>query len=216
MFEQANALRKTQYQKATQLPRVGSNSIFIAVNPSQRPPQNQQSSLTSPSLPKMSSMSGTASASSPAANSEQVSILVRPQKGGKPVLLNVPRRVAMKVKNGTTLSFSASNDRKYVVISNKIHPPVKPDSQKPPKVAPQPSASVQQLQRSNFPTKNSNPVTKSGGLSGLLPSSVSLEPVSKSSLSVNRRRPAVSVSINRAPEPPSKTRKSGVLSSGEM
>jgi hypothetical protein len=28
------------------------------------------------------------------------------------------------VKNGTTLSFSASNDQKYVVISNKIHPPV--------------------------------------------------------------------------------------------
>ena len=32
---------------------------------------------------------------------------------------------ALKVKTGTTLSFSASNDQKYVVIDNKIHPPVK-------------------------------------------------------------------------------------------
>ena len=41
----------------------------------------------------------------------QVSILVRPHKGGKPVLLNVPRKIALKVKNGTTLSFSASSDQ---------------------------------------------------------------------------------------------------------
>ena len=60
--------------------------------------------------------------------SDQVSILVKQQNSGphtKPVLLNVPRKVALKVKTGTTLSFSASNDQKYVVIDNKIHPPVK-------------------------------------------------------------------------------------------
>ena len=42
----------------------------------------------------------------------------------KPVLLNVPRKVALKVKVGTTLSFSASNDQKYIVMDSKIHPPV--------------------------------------------------------------------------------------------
>merc|ERR1719447_2594900 len=58
---------------------------------------------------------------------DQVAILVRPQKAAansKPVLLNVPRKVALKVKVGTTLSFSASNDHKYVVMDAKIHPPV--------------------------------------------------------------------------------------------
>jgi hypothetical protein len=52
---------------------------------------------------------------------------VKPLKGAappKPVLLNVPRRVAIKVKPGTNLSFSASNDQKYVVLDSKIHPPV--------------------------------------------------------------------------------------------
>ncbi len=66
---------------------------------------------------------------------DQVSILVRLQKASansKPVLLNVPRRVALKVKVGTTLSFSASNDQKYVVMDNKIHPPVGSTSRKPP------------------------------------------------------------------------------------
>ena len=42
----------------------------------------------------------------------------------KPVLLNVPRKVALKVKVGTTLSFSASNDQKYIVMDSKIHPAV--------------------------------------------------------------------------------------------
>jgi len=48
---------------------------------------------------------------------------VKPQGGGKPVLLNVPRRIAVKVKAGTTLSFSA-NEEKYTVLSTRIHPPV--------------------------------------------------------------------------------------------
>ena len=59
-------------------------------------------------------------------------------------MLNVPQKVATKVKNGTTLSFLASSsDQKYVVISNKIHPPVKHDAPKHPnKVSSQPSLSV--------------------------------------------------------------------------
>ena len=86
-----------------------------------------------------------------------MSILVKPAKATanqKPVLLNVPRKVALKVivelfgerqfnmsriciatycysfqvKPGTTLSFSASSDQKYTVIDNKIHPPVKTNS----------------------------------------------------------------------------------------
>ena len=58
---------------------------------------------------------------------DQVSILVRQASNvnAKPVLLNVPRKVAIKVKKGTTLSFSASNDQKYVVVDNKIHPPLR-------------------------------------------------------------------------------------------
>ena len=36
----------------------------------------------------------------------------------------MPRKVALKVKVGTTLSFSASNDQKYIVMDSKIHPPV--------------------------------------------------------------------------------------------
>ena len=59
----------------------------------------------------------------------QVSILVRPATGGNAVLLNVPKAVAMKVKVGTTLSFSASSDLKYTVMDSKMHPPV---GKKPP------------------------------------------------------------------------------------
>ena len=76
---------------------------------------------------------------------DQVSILVRPSSGGNAVLLNVPRSVALKVKVGTTLSFSASNDQKYTVIDNKMHPPVgrskgpKPQGAKPASPAPRPS-----------------------------------------------------------------------------
>ena len=65
---------------------------------------------------------------------DQVSILVKPSAGGNAVLLNVPRNVALKVKVGTTLSFSASTDQKYTVIDNKLHPPV--GKHKPPASAP--------------------------------------------------------------------------------
>jgi len=106
MFEQANLLRKTVYQKATQVPRVGNNSIYIAVNPTQRmqqlqqqqQPQRTQSSTATASSQQPKSFSSPASNSNSASSSEQVSILVRPHKGGKQVLLNVPRKIALKVK----------------------------------------------------------------------------------------------------------------------
>ena len=108
MFEQANCLRKTVYQKATQVPRVGNNSIYIAVNPTQRmqqpqqqqQPQRAQSTATASSQqPKsFSSPASNANSASSSSSSDQVSILVRPHKGGKQVLLNVPRKIALKVK----------------------------------------------------------------------------------------------------------------------
>ena len=224
MFTQANALRKTIYQKATQVPRVGSNSIYIAVNPSQRPapaqpqqqlPQTKQSPLGKPAAKSLllssasssSSVAVEASSASSDSLAEQVSILVRPQKGGKPVLLNVPRKVAVKVKIGTTLSFSASNDQKYVVLSSKIHAAVGQDPPKPPKYS-----------LNAFSTGKSFIESFAGNL----PASLSLEPVSSSSssssLSVSRRRPAITDSGKSNPEPAAKARKSslGVLSTGEM
>ena len=224
MFTQANALRKTIYQKATQVPRVGSNSIYIAVNPSQRPapaqpqqqlPQTKQSPLGKPAAKSLllssasssSSVAMEASSASSDSLAEQVSILVRPQKGGKPVLLNVPRKVAVKVKIGTTLSFSASNDQKYVVLSSKIHAAVGQDPPKPPKYSLNAFSSGKSFIES---------------FAGNLPASLSLEPVSSSSssssLSVSRRRPAITDSGKSNPEPAAKARKSslGVLSTGEM
>jgi len=75
------------------------------------------------------------------------------------VLLNVPRSVAAKVKQGTTLSFSASNDQKYTVIDNKMHPPV--GKQKP---APKPAA------------KPAPPPSRPNAMPSL-PSGVSIRPV---------------------------------------
>ena len=130
VFDQANNMRKTIYQRAKQVPNVGNRPIYLAVNPSNPATGNalkQASSSASPSQKAQPSVNNSPN-TSPKLNSDQVSILVRQQNGGpqaKPVLLNVPRKVALKVKTGTTLSFSASNDQKYVVIDNKIHPPVK-------------------------------------------------------------------------------------------
>ena len=134
VFDQANSMRKTIYQRAKQVPHVGNRPIYLAVNPSNPATGNalkQQSKNASPSQ-KTSTSSTSTKAPSTNTNSDQVSILVRQQSNGphaKPVLLNVPRKVALKVKAGTTLSFSASNDQKYVVIDNKIHPPVKMSGQ---------------------------------------------------------------------------------------
>jgi len=131
LFDQATGMRKTLYQRSVQVPKIGTKQVFIAINPSpggsrpfngnvpqqQPPPQRQQQKPVhkSPGV------------------TEQVSILVRPAQGGNAVLLNVPRHVALKVKIGTTLSFSASNEQKYTVIDNKMHPPVgKSGSSRPP------------------------------------------------------------------------------------
>lgn len=114
LFHKANQARKTLYVKSVLLPKLNGKPVFLAINPlnaTQQPVQRP----AQPSQPP-ASVSG-----------DQVAILVRPQKAAansKPVLLNVPRKVAMKVKVGTTLSFSASNDHKYIVMDSKIHPPV--------------------------------------------------------------------------------------------
>ena len=109
---------------------MGNKPLFLAINPShpgivQKLMQLQPSSPTKGNKPS-SNGSKPSSSSSGKPSTDQVSILVKSAKnpGSKPVLLNVPRNVALKVKAGTTLSFSASNDQKYTVIDNKIHPPV--------------------------------------------------------------------------------------------
>ena len=154
-FDEANLLRKTVYMKATQVPRVGGKPLFLAVNPSAAAANRLNSMLpgvmaaaakkAQASINRGSISNSVASQAArrppPTTNNtqnksrqtggngptDQVSILVRPSKGPnqKPVLLNVPRRIAIKVKPGTTLSFSASNDQKYTVIDSKIHPAVK-------------------------------------------------------------------------------------------
>lgn len=119
LFHRANMAKKTLYVKSNQLPRLNGKPVFLAINPVNMSPNlpgvtitpQPQQPLPRPSQPI----------------SDQVSILVKPQKAAasaKPVLLNVPRKVALKVKVGTTLSFSASNDQKYIVMDSKIHPPV--------------------------------------------------------------------------------------------
>ena len=119
LFNKANSARKTLYVKSQQLPRLNGKPVFLAINPGaapqpliQRPPTQGHQPVARPPPPP---------------TGDQVSILVRPQNSApttKPVLLNVPRKVALKVKVGTTLSFSASNDQKYIVMDSKIHPPV--------------------------------------------------------------------------------------------
>ncbi len=152
MFDQANALRRTFYLRATKVSRVGGRRIFLAINPSsttskdsnspsnggllQAPPQVRQGRLQpqqplqqqhlgkKPQLQQPHQTSALSRRPIPQEPSDQVAILVKPQKGTKHVLLNVPRKVAVKVKPGTTLSFSASSDQKYIVVDSKIHPPV--------------------------------------------------------------------------------------------
>jgi len=110
LFDQANLMRKTLYQRSVQVPKIGTKQVFLAINPTPGGVRPYSSPQQSPRPVQQTS--------------DQVSILVRPAGGGNAVLLNVPRSVALKVKVGTTLSFSASNDQKYTVIDNKMHPPV--------------------------------------------------------------------------------------------
>jgi len=111
LFDQANLMKKTLYQRSVQVPKIGTKQVFLAINPT-------------PGGVRPYSSPGQQSPRPVQQTPDQVSILVRPAGGGNAVLLNVPRSVALKVKVGTTLSFSASNDQKYTVIDNKMHPPV--------------------------------------------------------------------------------------------
>ncbi len=94
---------------------------------------------------------------------------MRPATGGNAVLLNVPKAVAMKVKVGTTLSFSASSDLKYTVMDSKMHPPV---GKKPPG-ANQTQAVKQQPHQRQLPN---------------LPPGVSIRPIARASATTNGRR----------------------------
>ena len=93
--------------------------------------------------------------------------MVRPAQGGNAVLLNVPRHVALKVKIGTTLSFSASNEQKYTVIDNKMHPPVGKGRPPPPRQERKPPIH-------NLPT---------------LPSGVSIRPINRQQNYQQQSRP---------------------------
>lgn len=289
LFEKANSMRKTFYQNATKVPKVGNKPIFLAVNPSSsaakqllnpsqqqrnqqrgnqaarhshqqqqhhhpllqqlqqkqqkqaqqaaasashrpraqgngsglvgRPPNTgsgqarRNSSQSAPSRGGASRVGGARkpNQSSTGPSTEQVSILVRPQKGfpAKPVLLNVPRSVAVKVKPGTTLSFSASNDQKYVVIDSKIHPPVGVLSANGAAVnrigrpgLNNRALSFSRLSQSSNPPPRRNPNIPNG-LPNLpnLPNSVSIRPVSGNSSAstphTNHRGPSVSSTFPR-------------------
>ena len=160
LFDQANLLRKTLYQRSVQVPKIGTKQVFLAINPTPGGVKPYSSTSSSSGAGAVSGggaaskqvrdtslvsivvwsvvltlLSLQAPASKPV--TDQVSILVKPSAGGNAVLLNVPRNVALKVKVGTTLSFSASTDQKYTVIDNKLHPPV--GKHKPPASAPAPA-----------------------------------------------------------------------------
>jgi len=179
-------LRKTLYQRSVQVPKIGTKQVFLAINPTPGGVKPYSS---------VSSVNNSKPAAPQATNNkpltDQVSILVRPSAGGNAVLLNVPRNVAVKVKIGTTLSFSASTDQKYTVIDNKLHPPV--GKHKPPPAQPPP------------PTKTAKNIPS-------LPSGVSIRPVTPGAVSrmspVTSGRPALSsntASRKSAPTPPSRT-----------
>merc|ERR1719394_939912 len=121
LFDQANMLRKTLYQRSVQVPKIGTKQVFLAINPT---PGGVKPYSSVSSGPPVSNTSKGQQVANSKPLTDQVSILVRPSAGGNAVLLNVPRNVAIKVKVGTTLSFSASTDQKYTVIDNKLHPPV--------------------------------------------------------------------------------------------
>jgi len=181
LFDQANSLRKTLYQRSVQVPKIGTKQVFLAINPTPggvtpytTTPHNQQAKPKPPDKPS---------------HSEQVSILVRPSGGGNAVLLNVPRNVALKVKVGTTLSFSASTDQKYTVIDNKLHPPV--GKHKPP------AQSSQSRPQAQTNTQNKTKMPH-------LPSGVSIRPVTPGS----RQSPVT------AGRPAAKTSQSSSSSSG--
>ena len=164
LFHKANTARKTLYVKCNQLPKLNGRPVFLAINPlssTQRPVQQQQHQQQ-----RQHQQHHPRQPQRPPHPDDQVSILVKLQRSSsnnKPVLLNVPRKVALKVKVGTTLSFSASNDQKYVVMDNKIHPPVGTSSsasrpapaqkyqQQPPRPRPRPTSAVSNVSRLPLP-----------------------------------------------------------------
>ena len=237
LFEQANRIGRTVYQKSKQIPRVAGNRLFLAVNPSpsalingmfmqqqrsrqQQQQQQGQSRPTNQQKTRQPPQQQQKTASKPAGNPDQVAILVKPQNvpTAKPVLLNVPRRVAMKVKVGTTLSFSASSAQKYVVLDNKIHPPVNNTSRKP-----------QQHQQSQQRQPPKMPVNRFAKLPlpAQLTSSVSIRPLNRQhhhprnqsiirSRPWNQSTPPAAVGTSKTPTAAASRRGGSVLSSGEM
>jgi len=176
------------YQRSVQVPKIGNKQVFLAINPTPggvKPYSSVSTAASKPTVPQVPN-------SKPL--TDQVSILVRPSAGGNAVLLNVPRNVALKVKIGTTLSFSASTDQKYTVIDNKLHPPV--GKHKPPA-----NTSRTAVPSAKMPS---------------LPSGVSIRPVVPGAASrqspVTSGRPALPshsihspVNKKPAPKPPSRT-----------
>ena len=214
---QANQAKKTLYVKSQQLPRLNGKPVFLAINPHiaagpGRPPKTSHDDPDWSASPSQKRAAGP-----PPPTGDQVAILVRPQQAAsnsKPVLLNVPRKVALKVKVGTTLSFSASNDHKYVVMDSKIHPPVGTGQRAPNRGPGRPSG----------PGPNKNRLPSS--LSVIRNSPGSGRPQNSLSNLMNNKRPGLT--ITRGPQgypgsyiPAKKARKSlpsgsNILASGEV
>eukprot|EP00096_Caligus_rogercresseyi_P013985 TRINITY_DN6545_c0_g1_i1.p1 TRINITY_DN6545_c0_g1~~TRINITY_DN6545_c0_g1_i1.p1 ORF type:complete len:687 (-),score=217.80 TRINITY_DN6545_c0_g1_i1:327-2387(-) len=169
LFDRATSLQRTLYQKATKVPRVGGRPLFLAINPTTLNNRAQLTALLSQASkatpPSRQQQQPSSNKATPPAKpgTDQVSILVRSQSSSKPVLLNVPRKIALKVKPGTTLSFSASSNQKYTVIDNKIHPPVNSSSSNPtpaPKPKPPDLSVYKGITISRVPEKRTNTVSR--------------------------------------------------------
>ena len=214
---QANQAKKTLYVKSQQLPRLNGKPVFLAINPHSGPAGPGRPPKASHDDPDWSASPSQKRAAGPPPTGDQVAILVRPQQAAsnsKPVLLNVPRKVALKVKVGTTLSFSASNDHKYVVMDSKIHPPVGTGQRAPNRGPGRPSG----------PGPNKNRLPSS--LSVIRNSAGSGRPQNSLSNLMNNKRPGLT--ITRGPQgypgsyiPAKKARKSlpsgsNILASGEV
>ena len=214
---QANQAKKTLYVKSQQLPRLNGKPVFLAINPLVGPGSGSGRPPKATHDPDWSASPSQQRSAGPPPTGDQVAILVRPQKAAsnsKPVLLNVPRKVALKVKVGTTLSFSASNDHKYIVMDSKIHPPVGTGQRAPNRGPGRPSP--------KGPNKNRLP----SSLSVIRNSAGSGRPQSTLSNLMNNKRPGLT--ITRGPQgypgsyiPAKKARKSlpsgsNILASGEV
>merc|ERR1711936_880435 len=157
--------------------------VFLAINPTPggvKPYNSSPVTRPQPSVPQSQAQPQSQQRPVPQ-TSDQVSILVRPAAGGNAVLLNVPRSVAAKVKQGTTLSFSASNEQKYTVIDNKMHPPVGRQKSASPKPQAATKPSAPSLPTSLIPGRTTALPS--------LPSGVSIRPVPPGSAARKPYRP---------------------------